>query len=425
MDVHLWMFVVLVILIALSAFFSASETAFSSMNEIRMKNYAKEGNKKAKTALKIAQNYDKALSTILIGNNIVNIAAASIGTVIATAWFGANGAWISTIVMTLLVLTFGEILPKSFAKDNAENLALKVAGVLHCLMRVFSPLVWFFIGLRNLVGGKKGNEHPSVTEEELKVIMQEIQDEGVLEERESELAQSALEFDEIDVDEIFTPRVDVAAVDVESEPEEVKNLFLTCKFSRMPVYEGQIDNIIGILHEREFLAKMLSHEPVELRSLVREAVFIPQSLKISSALAELQKKKQQMAIVVDDYGGTAGVITVEDILEELVGEIWDEDEEIEEDVVCIAENVYEVKAQANIYDVFDRIGVAYTDKELPSGSNTVGGWILDTLQDIPEEKESFSFNNVTVTVMEMDDLRIQTVRMEVVPQEDNAEEEED
>ncbi len=425
MDVHLWMFIVLGVLIALSAFFSASETAFSSMNEIRMKNYAKEGNKKAKTALKIAQNYDKALSTILIGNNIVNIASASLGTVIATILFGANGAWISTIAMTILVLIFGEILPKSFAKENAENFALKVAGILRFLMKLFSPLVWFFISLRKLVAGKKEKEQPSVTEEELKVIMQEIQDEGVLEEQESELAQSALEFDEIDVDEIFTPRVDVAAVDVEMEPEEVKNLFFTCKFSRMPVYEGQIDNVIGILHEREFLSKLLSGEPIDLRSLAREALFIPQSLKISLALAELQKKKQQMAIVVDDYGGTAGVITVEDILEELVGEIWDEDEEIEEDVVLIAEQVYEVNAQANIYDVFDQVGVQYKEKELSGGSNTVGGWILDTLQDIPEENETFSFHNVTVTVKEMEDQRIQTVRMEVTPIEEQEETEEE
>ncbi|MCI9627110.1 MAG: HlyC/CorC family transporter [Clostridia bacterium] len=419
------MFIVLGVLIALSAFFSASETAFSSMNEIRMKNYAKEGNKKAKTALKIAQNYDKALSTILIGNNIVNIASASLGTVIATILFGANGAWISTIAMTILVLIFGEILPKSFAKENAENFALKVAGILRFLMKLFSPLVWFFISLRKLVAGKKEKEQPSVTEEELKVIMQEIQDEGVLEEQESELAQSALEFDEIDVDEIFTPRVDVAAVDVEMEPEEVKNLFFTCKFSRMPVYEGQIDNVIGILHEREFLSKLLSGEPIDLRSLAREALFIPQSLKISLALAELQKKKQQMAIVVDDYGGTAGVITVEDILEELVGEIWDEDEEIEEDVVLIAEQVYEVNAQANIYDVFDQVGVQYKEKELSGGSNTVGGWILDTLQDIPEENETFSFHNVTVTVKEMEDQRIQTVRMEVTPIEEQEETEEE
>ena len=425
MDVHLWMFIVLGVLIALSAFFSASETAFSSMNEIRMKNYAKEGNKKAKTALKIAQNYDKALSTILIGNNIVNIASASLGTVIATILFGANGAWISTIAMTILVLIFGEILPKSFAKENAENFALKVAGILRFLMKLFSPLVWFCISLRKLVAGKKEKEQPSVTEEELKVIMQEIQDEGVLEEQESELAQSALEFDEIDVDEIFTPRVDVAAVDVEMEPEEVKNLFFTCKFSRMPVYEGQIDNVIGILHEREFLSKLLSGEPIDLRSLAREALFIPQSLKISLALAELQKKKQQMAIVVDDYGGTAGVITVEDILEELVGEIWDEDEEIEEDVVLIAEQVYEVNAQANIYDVFDQVGVQYKEKELSGGSNTVGGWILDTLQDIPEENETFSFHNVTVTVKEMEDQRIQTVRMEVTPIEEQEETEEE
>lgn len=425
MDVHLWMFIVLGVLIALSAFFSASETAFSSMNEIRMKNYAKDGNKKAKTALKIAQSYDKALSTILIGNNIVNIASASLGTVIATIFFGANGAWISTIVMTILVLIFGEILPKSFAKENAESFALKVAGVLHFLMKLFSPLVWFFISLRKLVAGKKEKEQPSVTEEELKVIMQEIQDEGVLEEQESELAQSALEFDEIDVDEIFTPRVDVTAVDVDMEPEEVKNLFFTCKFSRMPVYEGQIDNVIGILHEREFLSKLLSGEPIDLRTLAREAMFIPQSLKISLALAELQKKKQQMAIVVDDYGGTAGVITVEDILEELVGEIWDEDEEIEEDVVLVAEHVYEVNAQANIYDVFDQVGVVYKEKELSGGSNTVGGWILDTLQDIPEENETFSFHNVTVTVKEMEDQRIQTVRMEVTPVEETEETEEE
>ncbi len=418
MDVHLWMYVAVIILIALSAFFSASETAISSMNEMRMKNLANDGNKNAEIALRIVQNYDKALSTILIGNNIVNIGAASLGTVIATGFFGANGAWISTIVMTLLVLTFGEILPKSLAKENAEGFALKVASTLSVLMKILNPVVWFFISLRKLVSKKQGQEQPSVTEEELKFIMQEIQGEGVLEEQESELAQSALEFDEIEVDEIFTPRVDVIAVDVEMDIEEIKDLFFKWKYSRMPVYEGQIDNIIGILNERDFLSKMVSGDPVNIRELIREALFIPQSLKISMALTELQKQKQQMAIVVDDYGGTAGVITVEDILEELVGEIWDEDEEIEEDVVKVRDNVYEVNAQANIFDVFDQVGVQYKEKEISGGSNSVGGWILDTLQDIPEENESFIFHNVKVTVKQMEEQRIQTVWLEVMPEDE-------
>ncbi len=409
---NLGQYILLVVLTALSAFFSASETAFSSVNKIRLKNYASDGNRKAERALKIAEDFDRMLSAILIGNNIVNIASASIGTVIFTKMFGAAGAAVSTVVMTIVVLIFGEILPKSYAKENSEKVTMSFAAPLNVVMVVLTPLVWIFTKLQSLVKSKKGEEDtPSVTQEELKFIIEEIEDEGVLQESESELLQSALEFQEITVDEILTPRVDLVAADVNDSVEEIKALFMEHRYSRIPIYEKTVDSIIGVLWERDFFRELINGNEVDIRSLTRKTIFVPEKQLISSLMRELQMSKIHMAVVTDSYGGTVGIVTLEDIVEELVGEIWDEKDEVVETVVKVAENEYIVDADLNIFDMLEELEIEIKDFE--PESNTVGGWVLEEMKKIPEQGESFEFDPLTVTIEEVGEKRVEKIRVKV------------
>ena len=409
---NLGQYILLVVLIALSAFFSASETAFSSVNKIRLKNYASDGNRKAERALKIAEDFDRMLSAILIGNNIVNIASASIGTVIFTKLFGVAGAAISTVVMTVVVLIFGEILPKSYAKENSEKVTMSFAAPLNAVMVVLTPLVWIFTKLQSLVKSKKGEEDaPSVTQEELKFIIEEIEDEGVLQESESELLQSALEFQEITVDEILTPRVDLVAADVNDSVEEIKALFMEHRYSRIPIYEKTVDSIIGVLWERDFFRELINGNDVDIRSLTRKTIFVPEKQLISSLMRELQMSKIHMAVVTDSYGGTVGIVTLEDIVEELVGEIWDEKDEVVETVVKVDENEYIVDADLNIFDMLEELEIEIKDFE--PESNTVGGWVLEEMKKIPEQGESFEYEMLTVTIEEVGEKRVEKIRVKV------------
>lgn len=420
------LYLAVVILIAMSAFFSATETAFSSLNRIRLKNYAADGNKRAVKALKISDDFDRALSSILIGNNVVNIASASIGTLIFSNLLG-NGptaVTVSTIVMTVVVLIFGEVLPKSLAKESPEKFALAVTPILYALIVLLTPLTALLVGLKKLVTKifKTKNPVPSVTEEELKYIIEEIEDEGVLEEQESELVQSALEFDDITADEILTPRVDIAAVNVNDPPEKVLEAFREGSRSRLPVYEKSIDSIIGIINAKAFLNAYLENPEVSVRSLLQETIFVPPTKKISMLLKEMQRKKLQLAIVVDQYGGTIGIVTVEDILEELVGEIWDEDEDITEEIVPVGENVYEVSGDVNIYDMFEALDLDFP--KFKSTSNSLSGWALEMFERIPEAGESFTYENLTITVLELDEQRILKLKVEVTPQAGSEQENE-
>ena len=420
------LYLAVVILIAMSAFFSATETAFSSLNRIRLKNYAADGNKRAVKALKISDDFDRALSSILIGNNVVNIASASIGTLIFSNLLG-NGptaVTVSTIVMTVVVLIFGEVLPKSLAKESPEKFALAVTPILYALIVLLTPLTALLVGLKKLVTKifKTKNPAPSVTEEELKYIIEEIEDEGVLEEQESELVQSALEFDDITADEILTPRVDIAAVNVNDPPEKVLEAFREGSRSRLPVYEKSIDSIIGTINAKAFLNAYLENPEVSVRSLLQETIFVPPTKKISMLLKEMQRKKLQLAIVVDQYGGTIGIVTVEDILEELVGEIWDEDEDITEEIVPVGENVYEVSGDVNIYDMFEALDLDFP--KFKSTSNSLSGWALEMFERIPEAGESFTYENLTITVLELDEQRILKLKVEVTPQAGSEQENE-
>lgn len=408
----------IIVLIACSAFFSASETAYSSINRIRLKHAAEQGDKKAARTLRIADGFDKTLSTILIGNNIVNIASASLGTILFTDLFGAAGAGISTLVMTVVVLIFGEILPKTFAKERSETVALGVAVPLRGLIIIFTPLTAFFTWLKRgfMSLFRSDGKAVSVTEEELKYIIEEIEDEGVLEKQESELVQSALDFDETTVDEILTPRVDLASFEAGTPVEEIRDLYLKTPYSRIPVYEKSVDNIIGVLHSRDFfVAYITDKENIEVRAMLQSVIFVPPKKRISELLTELQKLKSHIAVVTDQFGGVMGIVTLEDILEELVGEIWDEYDDVEIAITELGEGKYEANGDIHIDDLFEAMGI-----DLPKGfseSHTLSSWVLEALGRIPVVGDSFEAESLRITVKEMDDQRIVTVLLEILPTE--------
>lgn len=411
-------YIALVLLIVCSAFFSASETAISSFNKIRMRNKAEDGDKRAKTALKVADDYDKTLSTILIGNNIVNMASASLATVLATAlWGAASGPAIATFGMTVLVLIFGEILPKSFAKDHAEGFSMQVAGVLAVLRTAFSPLVWFFVKIKQLLTGRRSSAlvQPSVTEDELKTIIDTVEEEGVLDSQETDIIQSAIEFDDITVQEILVPRVDMVAVDVNAPVAEVIGTAVENAYTRIPVYEGDIDHIIGMLHTRDLFECLAKSQVINVRALCRDMPFVYRTKHINDLLAELRRKKQHMAIVTDDYGGTLGLVTMEDVLEELVGEIFDETDEVEElPVQPLEKHLFRVAGEVNIDDLFDELDV--NTRGFDCDFSSAAGWALECLEHIPEPGESFDFKNLHVTVETVEDKRILSLLVRVLPE---------
>ncbi|WP_295154442.1 hemolysin family protein [uncultured Ruminococcus sp.] len=375
------------LLLMLSAVCSATETAFSSCNRIRLKKMADGGSKSAAKALKICADFDKALTAILIGNNVVNIASSALATVFFTEKFGAGSVGIATAVMTVLVLIFGEILPKSLAKENSESFSVFMAAPLSAFMFIITPLIWIFAGIKkivvDLVGSKK--KSPSVTEEELKYIIEEIEDEGVLEEQESDLVRSALDFDEITINSIFVPRVSVEAVEIDDDIEKIKDLFLKTKYSRLPVYEKDIDHIVGVIHQSDFFEMYVSKSKNDISRIINEPIYITESKKISETLKIMQKEKVHMAVVLDQHGGTAGICTLEDIIEELVGEIYDESDEEDTSFVRLSEKSCEVSAELSVSDFLERFGMEEND--IDTERNSVGGWIMELLDRIPEEGE--------------------------------------
>lgn len=415
-------YILLVILIALSAFFSASETAYTTVNKIRLQNYVDAGSKKAKTALFIAENYDRTLTTILIGNNIVNIGASSIATLLFVKLFGPSGAAISTAVMTILILIFGEVLPKSFAKESSEKFALAFSRPLRILMTLFWPVVFLFIQLKKVakhISPIKEEETPTVTEQELKFIVESIEDEGVLEKQESELVQHALEFDEKTVQEVLTPRVDMTTLDIEDDLQTNIGLVLTERFSRIPVCRGTSDRIIGILHTKDLLEALVRGDAIDLASMVQPAFFVYKTKKLSSLLADFKRNKTHVAIVTDDYGGTVGMVTMEDLLEELVGDIWDEDEEIIRDFVRIDSQHFLISGDLTIRELFDHLDLPFSNLE--SNHTSCGGWALEALGHIPQAGEAFQFKNMTLTIQEIDDQRVKKLSVYLAPQPEEEE----
>ena len=404
--------VIIIMLLVLSALFSSCETAFSSVNKIRLKNYAAKGDKRAEKALKIANKFEDALTAILIGNNIVNILSTSISTVLFTQILVPGGVGAATVVMTVLVLVFGEITPKSFAKNHAEQCALMFAEPLSAFMIVLKPVVMVFKVIQKLF--KPKTEQPSVTEDELKYIIDEIEEQGVLEEQESDLVRSALEFDEITVDEILIPRVNVIAIEKNTPFNEIKEKFLTDMYSRLPVYEKNIDNIIGVITNKSFF-RLMNENKENISDIIQEIIHISDLKLISEALKEMQKSKMHMAVVMDQYGGTKGIITLEDIIEELVGEIYDENDEIIAHFVKTGDNEYEVSGELSISDMLENLDMP--EDKIECSGNSVGGWIMELLGHVAVENETVQSDIFKMTVLSMEDQKILKIRLEIVPKD--------
>ena len=399
----------LVILVAFSAFFSASETAFSSLNQIRLKSRAEDGDKAAARVLAMSEQYDKLLSTILIGNNIVNIGAASIATVLFTKALGEErGATISTIVLTIVVLVFGEVSPKSIAKEMPETIATAVSPFLNLLMTLFTPLTWLFSQWKKLLNHFiHSSEEDTITEGELMTMVSEAENDGELTDRESQLIRSAIEFDDVEVEEILTPRVDVIAVEDDITLEELARTFAESGYSRLPVYHGTIDNIIGVVHEKDFYLGRLKKETT-LEDLIKPTLYTTGSTQISQLLRTLREQHHHMAVVVDEYGGTEGIITLEDILEELVGEIWDEHDEVTEDFHKQADGSWIVLGSASVDDLYETLGLP-EDEDIDS--NTVNGLVQEKTCHLPKVGDRFTLGEYDGVVTRTAKRRVTEVRL--------------
>lgn len=411
------------ILIALSAFFSGSEIAYAGASEILLRKAAEEGESAgAKRAYGIKMRYDTALITILIGNNLVNIASSAVATVIAVSLMGDRGAWIATAVMTVLIITFGEITPKIFASRKPEGFCKAASGPLKALIVVTTPLVAIFKAFMKLVSGlwEKSVVDDAVTEDDLETIFETAEDEGVLDEDTSDLLQSALGFDDVLAYEIITPRVDMEAIDIEDTPEEIVDQLLTTDFSRLPVYEETPDNIIGIAHVNQCLRVMASGEAFDLRREMMEAHFVHKTMPLDDVFDTMQRKGCHMVIVTDEYGGTMGILTMEDVLEQIVGDIWDEKDEIDEEFVELDPTHFEVDAAMRIEDFFDEVDLDI--EELDDDNATVGGWAIEMLGGYPLVGDSFEYKNVRLTVTETEGMRVIALMAEILPEEKEDEE---
>lgn len=401
--------ILVVVMMVFSALFSSTETAFSSVNKLRLKNYASQGNKKAARALKLANKFDDVLTAVLIGNNIVNIATSSVSTVIFINIIGSNGAAVSTVVVTVLVLVFCEVLPKSYAKKNSEKLALLFAGPLSVLVMIFKPFVVMLNGLSSLLS-KGSEEAPSVTEDELKYMIDEIEEQGVIEEQESELVKSALEFDEITVNEILIPRVKIVGVEIGMSLDEIQELFITEMYSRLPVYEKSLDDIVGIITNKAFF-KMLIEGGTDIRNIIQDVTHITDTKLISETMRDMQRSKVHLAVVTDQYGGTKGIVTLEDIIEELVGDIYDEDDEIVSLIRMIEPDKYEVDGDMSINRLLEKLDL--DDDLIQTDYTTVGGWVTDVMEHIPEAGEAAESGIFRITATAVNELTVEKIILEI------------
>ncbi len=410
---------IIVVLVMFSAVFSATETAFSSVNRIRLKNIEDE-NQNARTALKILDRFDKALTAILVGNNVVNIASASLATVVFTRKLGSGSVGIATAVMTVVVLIFGEIIPKALAKEHAEGFVLFTAPLLLGFITIITPVVVPFSGLAKLASRifSSGKKPPTMTEDELKCIIDEIEDEGVLEEQESDLVRSALEFDEKTVGEILVPRVNITGVELNDSIEKIKDTFISTAYSRLPVYKDSIDNIVGVLLQGDFFEFYLDRTKKnrDISKIMLAPEHMIEHTRVSEALRIMQKEKMHMAVVHDEYGGTQGIVTLEDIIEELVGEIYDESDDEDNSFTKLADNVFEVDAEMSIYDMLERMGLPTDTVE--SEMSSVGGYIMELEGEIPAEGKTVSSDRFDMEILKADDRKIYRVMVTVKQEED-------
>lgn len=409
----IWYLAAIAALIGLSAFFSASEMAFSSANLLRLENAMEAGSRRARMACRICDRYDDALSAILIGNNLVNIASSSLATVLAIQLAGAQYTAAATALVTILVIIFGETLPKIVAKKNANRFAPAVAYIVRALMFVLKPVVFVVVGLVHLITNPLKGETQNGGEEavgELVSLIETVEDEGVIDEERSELLQAAIDFSDISASEAMTSRVDMIALDIDDDWEEILKTADEAPFSRLPVYEDSADHMIGILYLNHFFKALTEGSPVDIRPLLMEPCYVYKTVKLPDVLEELRKCKQHMAIVTDDYGGTMGIITMEDVLEEIVGEIWDETDEVIDDMIERSPGVYEVDGDMSVYDFLEELDISEDGFE--SESATVGGWTLESFGGFPLVGDSVENQGFKITVLEMDAQRVEKVLVE-------------
>lgn len=404
-----------------SNYFSSSEMAYSSCNRMRLESARDGGSKKAAIAVKIINRFDDTLSAILIGNNLVNIAASSIGSVLVILVAGDDRyAWVSTVVITVLIVIFGETMPKIIAKTSANRIALSHARFIRALTIVLMPLIWVVVGLvRLLTAGLKGEETSSDEDAaamELSSIIETAEDEDVLDEDRSELIQAAIEFSDVMAYEVMTARVDVVALDIDDDWNELLATIESAPYSRIPVYEDSIDNVIGVLYLNHFLKALTDEKNPDIRSMLMPPCYVYKTMKMPAVLSELRRAKQHLAVVTDEYGGTLGVLSMEDVLEQLVGEIWDDTDEVEEEIVERPDGQYELDGDMVISDFLELVGIK--EKDFEADSETVGGWTIEMFGAFPRVGDSFRYEDMSVTVLEMDGLRVEKVLVKKLPPEE-------
>lgn len=426
----------IIVCLCLSAFFSASEMAYSSCNSMRLESIKDDkgkGWKKAATAMKIVENFDQALSAILIGNNLVNIAASSMSSVLVIIVMTAAGlnpdnyGWLSTLVITILVIIFGETMPKISAKRNATKIAMRNAPFVNFLMIVFKPIIWIVVKTIALItkplkGEEDANQEESV--EELQSIIETAEDEGIIDEDDSNLMQAAIDFADKSAMDVMTARVDVCAIDIEDSWKDIKATIDSSIYSRLPVYEGTIDNVIGILHLNKLFKTLANIEeqgkaideeeaPIDIRTLLMPPCYVYKTMKLPKVLNQLKGAKQHLAIVTDEYSGTLGVVSMEDVLEQIVGEIYDETDVVEPELVKHNDTEFEVDGGMPVSDLLELAGI--NEDDFDADSNTVGGWTIESIGSFPNEGDSFTYRNMTIKVLKMDGMRVEKVMVKIDP----------
>ncbi len=408
MDIHITYTAIIIVCVILSAYFSATETAFNTFNRIRMKNAAEKGNKKASLVLRLSENYDSLISTILIGNNIVNILASAIATLLFAKLIANQdlAAIVSTAVLTVVVLVFGEISPKTMAKNSPDKFVMFSAPIINVVRIILFPFNIIFNGWQRLLSKIfKPSDDQGMTEEELISIIEEAEEDGDIDKEESDLIKSAIEFGDLEVGDIFTPRIDITALPSSATKEMVAKVFAESGYSRLPVYDESIDNIVGIIYYKDFYT-VAYKASVPLHEIIKPVIYVATTQPVNELMKELQEKQMHMAVVTDEFGSTAGIVTLEDILEEIVGEIWDEHDEIVEEIKEVGEKEYIVSGRANIENFFSELDI---DQEIDSV--TVGGWAMEVLGKIPEVGDSFEEYGIAVEVTEMDGRRVESVHV--------------
>lgn len=410
-----FVFVGIFLCLCLSAFCSAAEMSYSSCSQMRLEGARDSGDKRGKIAVYIIEHFDNALSAILIGNNLANICSSSLASVAVILISGSDEyAWVSTVLLTITVIIFGETIPKITAKQNANKLALKNSYPVRIMMIIFYPLVWLVVAIINLITRGMKDESadtPDEAVEELQSIIETAEDEDVLDEDQSELVQAAIDFSETSAMDVMTARVDVQAIDIEDDWDEILALVEDAPYTRLPVYEGGIDNVIGILYLNHFLKAMADDGHADIRKLLMPPCYVYKTMKLPAVLAQLRKAKQHLAVVTDEYGGMLGVVTMEDVLEQIVGDIWDESDTVAPEVVQHTDSEYELDGSMVLSDFLELVGI--NEDEVEAESNTVGGWTLEMFGDYPAPGDSFTYRNLTVTVLSMDGRRVGRVFVKV------------